>query len=108
MTDNFPARLLDTSVSHGTRRAQDLIPAFIDALREVAPAAYTQIIAAPFPLVPAYVTDGGDSHEWWNSEDAAYATAVLEDELCSQAPDGYYFGAHPGDGSDFGFWKYEE
>ena len=29
----------------------------------------------------------------------------LMDDLEVLAPEGYYFGAHPGDGSDFGFWS---
>ena len=39
-----------------------------------------------------------------------YADAVLAeltDKLESAAPEGTYFGAHWGDGSDFGFWPEE-
>jgi hypothetical protein len=30
------------------------------------------------------------------------------DALNELAPKNYYFGAHPGDSSDFGYWKIEE
>ena len=32
----------------------------------------------------------------------------LFDLLNDLAPEGYYFGAHEGDGADFGFWKWKE
>lgn len=96
------------SISHGTHRPQDLIPVFLDAIREVAPAHYEGFMAAPFPPVPAYVEDEGDDSEWWDSEDARYLLESLFDTLDENAPDGTYFGAHPGDGSDFGFWDLDD
>lgn len=66
------------TVIQGTHRPQDLIPAF---LAEVAP-----------------------EHGWWNSKDAACLLESLLDILNDHAPDGWYFGAHPRDSSDFGFW----
>ena len=95
------------TVSHGTMRPQDLIPAFLDALAEVWPDAYEGYMAAPFPPIPAYVTDEGDSSEWWDSEDAAFLLEALFDQLDEAAPADHYFGAHPSDGSDYGFWLIE-
>jgi|SRR6185295_4784135 len=43
------------------------------------------------------------------SEDDAeemYQTDII-DLLNSIAPDGCYFGGHPGDGADIGFWEYD-
>jgi hypothetical protein len=95
------------TVIHGTLRPQDLIPGFLDALRNVAPDAYAQLVVMPFGPIPAHVTDEGDSSPWWDSEDATALLESLFDTLDEHAPDGYYFGAHPGDGSDFGFWECE-
>ncbi len=96
------------TVISGTLRRQDLIPAFIDELARVDPIAYSQLLLAPFGPIPSYVYDEGDSSDWWASEDAGYLLESLFDALDESAPEDEYFGAHPGDGSDFGFWPVEE
>lgn len=94
---------LNESVIHGTLRNCDLVPVFLDVIRETAE--YAQL-SLNFPSV---VTDpcATESDERWESEEMIYFVEELFDVLDSYAPDGYYFGAHPGDGSDFGFWKNE-
>ena len=96
----------NTSVISGTHRAQDLIPAFLDVIREYNPAGYAQIILNP--SIPAYVQDEGDSSEWWDSSECADYLDSLFYDLGEIAPEDCYFGAHPGNGSDFGFWTIEE
>lgn len=92
------------TVSHGTMRPQDLIPRFLDVLKDVDPGQHSAFIMTPFTAVPAYVQDEGDDSEWWASEDAQHLVNELFDALDGAAPDGVYFGAHEGDGSDYGFW----
>lgn len=92
---------LGESVSHATMRCQDLIPAFMDVIRDTPE--YVQLMNA----VPAYASGDKDS-EWWNGENATMLLISLFDTLDLYAPDGYYFGAHPGDGSDYGFWGITE
>ena len=95
---------LDTSVIHATHRPQDLIPAFIGVLKDTAE--YAQMMVSN--AIPAYALEGDDA-EWWYSDECSYfLNETLFDTLDSYAPEGYYFGAHPGDGSDFGYWKCEE
>jgi len=96
------------TVSHGTMRPQDLIPAFLDCLADVWPEAYEGYMACPFSHLPAYVMADGDDSVWWASDDAGYLRESLFDQLNEAAPEGYYFGAHEGDGSDYGFWTIEE
>lgn len=96
------------TISHGTLRPQDLIPAFLRAVETCAPGHAEAFAAMPFGPIPAYVQDEGDDSEWWHGEDADALLEQLTDILESHAPEGHYFGAHPGDGSDFGFWPNEE
>ena len=96
-----------TTIIRATHRTQDLIPALLAALREYNPARYMGHMVSPFGPVPAYAMEDDDS-SWWDSEDAHYLLECLFDDLNDTAPDGYYFGAHPGDGSDFGFWPIDD
>jgi len=99
---------INESISHGTLRTQDLLPAFIDAVRDYAPSHYEAIMVAPFSFIPDHVLDEGDDAEWWDSEEARWKLDELTDILNEHAPDGCYFGSHEGDGSDFGFWQAQE
>lgn len=91
---------LDASVSHGTMRTQNLIPRFTDVIRDTPE--YIQVMN----VVPDHAAND-DTAEWWDSDHAASHLENLTDTLNDYAPEGYYFGAHPGDGADYGYWKTE-
>ena len=88
------------TVIHGTLRTPDLAVAFLAALERVAPhyvgTDWHRDMVADVERIVA--TDG--------ELDNAYDIIVrLEDEIDASLPDGYRFGAHEGDGADFGIWE---
>jgi len=86
------------SVSLGTLRFSDLLPVFADELRRLDP---------DHRLVKeADGWDGLDEEtgDVRSEEDADELLADLQDALNGFAPDYVYFGTHPGDGADFGWW----
>lgn len=88
------------SVSHGTLRKEDLIPRFSEVLKEC-------VFMNDLPL-----EDFNDLIHEANTVDftSDRADSILEelfDALNEFAPDNAIFGAHEGDGSDFGFWELE-
>lgn len=93
------------TVISGTLRPGDLIPAFADELRVLSEASINnnpELWEEIACLLEA--ADSADSA----SEDAVELVWELADALNEFAPEGAYFGARPGDGSDFGFWMLEE
>ena len=94
---------LDQTIIHGTYRYCDLIPAFLEVLKDTPE--YPQLIQAN---IPPSVTLDDEYNEWWNSDDAFWFYMELYKLLEEYAPEGYNFGSHPGDGSNFGFWKQDE
>lgn len=99
---------LDQSVIRATLRSQDLIPAFLEVIRDTPE--YAQISMGLYGDLSVISDAGaGDDDERWESEDVSYfLNEELWDVLNDYAPDGYYFGNTEGDGSDFGYWKIEE
>lgn len=100
------------TVSHGTMRNVDLLETFgtlLAALTSDLPSDHAHL-----GLVAESVTMHGrlvDAESSGAYVDHAYATDVvmsLFDALDEYAPDGYYFGAIEGDGSDYGYWPLEE
>lgn len=87
------------TVSHGTLRPEDLIPAFADELRRLR-GALPLYIAKQLREFNAAMTAGQDAADEMGVE----LVQALEDGLQQYAPAYGYFGAHPGNGSDFGFW----
>ena len=112
------------SVIRGTLRPQDLIPAFTEELLVRDPG-LDSLGAADWPAatppesdgahavvapdawsIPAGVL-GNDDHEWWESDECIALIERLHIALNDVAPEGTVFGAHEGDGADFGFWPYD-
>lgn len=98
------------SISHGTMRECDLIPTFMDTLRDYSPAraaAITDEYGAAF--IERCSTEDGLDYSLINEMDRqSWLLESLFDALDDIAPDGHYFGAIEGDGSDYGFWATDE
>ena len=89
------------SLSHATMRNEDLIPCFADFLRDHAECwPYAEPVNACDHLF--------DETGYYDPELAEYLLDDLFSALNEIAPDGCYFGSHPGDGSDYGFWEIED
>ena len=88
---------LPGTVSEGTLRPEDLIPAFADALESLAKQAGNMT-----PELLALIEDARQP-DCWPSDDPSLIFE-LEDALQEYAPPLFYFGAHEGDGACFGFW----
>ncbi len=89
--------LKNVSISAGTLRTEDLIGTFIGLLDEIRPRVAARIRKEYGDIID----NPSDPDAVW------FLHEVLFEELDKLAPEGCYFGAHPGDGSDFGFWSYE-
>lgn len=96
------------TVIHGTMRPEDVIPALCKTLHSLDAKRYDEFLRSNQPLNKALCdTECGIKTDWWESEDALYIIDELSDILEDYAPEGHYFGSHPGDGSDLGFWPNE-
>ena len=86
------------SISEGTMRREDLIPCFISELRYLGHKSGTLT-----SIERAERRDG-----YYDSESSCYDLYDrLFNMLQEHAPEFAYFGAHPGGGSDYGFWLSE-
>jgi hypothetical protein len=98
MTDANKA-VADQTVIHGTLRPEDLVAAFTDE--------YERIGGRPDNIKSFrshLLLEEGEDRE----EELHFDLEDLYELLNELAPEGTSFGAHEGDGSDFGFWTYEE
>ena len=86
------------SVSTGTMRPEDLIPAFIDELRAQQP------LSQPIRRELRDIERSMSRADYFEAADTSEDLNYLFDALNTFAPEGFYFGAHPGDGADYGFW----
>lgn len=84
------------SISTATMRQADLIPRFAEELEKLDEEGIYSELSAEAKSLKTYEDE--------------IASAVLEDlfeALQDFAPEGSYFGAHVGDGADYGFWEPE-
>ena len=87
------------SISSGTMRKEDLIPAFVDELEYQAGKDDKYHIALCERINEAMENDG-----YFDGEDSYFDLEELFDALNEYSAPYFYFGAHPGDGSDYGWW----
>ena len=105
---------LQGTVIHGTMRPEDLIPAFLSELTE----RIDEAVLLPGADEPIKVNAVGaaqammgeierriDSDGYYEGEESSWDLEWLFDALNDYAPEGLYFGAIEGDGSDYGFWE---
>ncbi len=85
------------TVIHGTMRLEDLLPAFADELED----------RTGEEIDVSWYVDNEDPDEA-DEEEAADLLAEIMDKLTEAAPEGVYFGASPGDGADYGYWRVED
>jgi hypothetical protein len=91
------------TVSHGTLRTQDLLRSFADELERVFPFNGLGLVIDARNVADVLDADPDAS------EDASDVLFDVIDQLNTIASrEGLYFGAHEGDGSDFGYWRNED
>jgi hypothetical protein len=99
------------SVSTGTLRSRDLVERFLDVLEnldeERAAAEEKTLMDDIYEAVMDDARDGRDIEEDIE-EILGDKVQTLVDVLDEFAPAGHHFGAHEGDGADFGFWPDED
>ena len=91
--------LRDQTISCGTMRSEDLIPKFLGVLKTYAKDKYDEYVNENPEVLDI---DGLDD------ETLGWIVDELFDELDKIAPAGTYFGAHPDDGADYGFWSVDQ
>ena len=88
------------TVSHGTMRPEDLIPCFHAVLFDLSPDKSTRAYLDDIMRRRRTVDD------YYDSDECHYDLEWLFDTLDEFAPPYCYFGSHPGNDSDYGFWPY--
>ena len=94
------------SISHGTLNSDDLIDAFMATLDELVEALSLSDDGQETVEFVGYAYDvmGMVERERTGGPDDFELVDALSQVLSEFAASGTYFGAHEGDGSDFGFW----
>jgi hypothetical protein len=89
------------SVSSGTMQPKDLIPAFLDVLHGLDKEEHDRMVEE---YGDALDRDWADEGNPTDEDSLHYCLEELFDALNEHAPPYASFGAHEGDGADYGFW----
>lgn len=104
--DKLSEKYVNTSVSEGTCKRDDIINAislFVASLDENVD---TQKVDSYLTEYYEELANSRDDPE--DNEEFEFIFNDILDAMSDIAPEGCYFGAHPGDGADYGFWKTED
>ena len=104
------------SISQGTLKTDDLLTAFGNELEwQIKRNGAFLSMPENFPMRDRLAKLLGESQDAWqddgetlqDEENASELVSELQDALGEFCLPYFYFGTHPGDGSDFGFWPIE-
>jgi len=92
------------TVSHGTMRNQDLLDTFMRFLEEHDRETFDRLCRT--------IVREGKMTPWFNLTDEQYNSEWMTDFVCNDlweamdalSPEEHIFSAHPGNGSDYGYW----
>ena len=106
MTNLKESKVKLGTVIERTLRPEDIIPALASELQYLDRNKFRNFVKSWNNNVPDF-SDQNDVNMWVEEsyEDADWMIEDLIDALDSLAPEGVYFGTHPDDGADFGFWS---
>ena len=96
------SKYLFGTVSHGTMREEDLIPAFLSTIEYFSKAKARKLRRELKDIEKVEPEDDR------LDQMAYFLNETLFDALDSYAAPYFYFGSHPGDGCDYGFWLSDE
>lgn len=113
IVSNVPFYAEIGSVSHGSMRTEDLIAAFVETLDDLKESASLSNVPnkeryARLDSMLSEIEQRMEREDYYASEDAGYDLETLFEALDEFAPPFCFFGAHAGDGADFGFWLSNE
>ncbi len=93
------------SVSTCTMRPEDLIPSFVYEIETHLRRG--DAIKGHYALIRG-INARMRKGDYYDSEDSLYDLESLFDAMGEYSAPYFYFGAHPGDGSDYGYWLCED
>jgi hypothetical protein len=111
------------TVSWGTMQPRDLVPSFMDVLSDYHKDEYDTILVDLDNLAKDIGFESyenvleltredpftGPTYKFWQSEIMSYIlNEDIWDAMNEIAPHGYHFGSSEGDGSDYGYWKFDD
>ena len=89
------------TVSHGTLQEHDIVSAIEDLIQTEK--LYGHVIDSELQDLIS---------QWYKEPSEEHRSDILNESIFNRlneiAPDRCYFGAHPGDGSDLGFWEFDD
>lgn len=94
------------SVSHATMRNQDIMPTFCQELRWLGHRS-KDLTTIEKRVYGALNGQYGEEDAYFTDEESSWDLESLFNMLNEHALPYMYFGSHPGDGSDYGFWVSE-
>jgi hypothetical protein len=96
------------TVKSGTLKLCELLPCFMEEVNRIDKLntlGSQRSLMVEHPKYIGVTVPYDCSNEWWDSEEAAQMFEDIVELINTVTPGGLYFGSHPDDGADWGYWE---